>query len=485
MAPTIRAMWKLSSILAVSVGLASAATPPRLIEAPCFEASAWREADSLFRRSPHWIGADGAYSIDLGNNRTMWLFGDTWIDPSGQQSRSNAQMIRNSVAIQTGADPSNATIKFYWQTTADEAQQAFFVQQGDEWFWPGHGVRLYDRLILFLNRLRGTDIGLGFASAGWNALMIDNPDDEPTDWRIKTLQTPSNPLGIIVGFASVLQWQEHLYAFGSQDPVKSHPIYVARWPVEKVAKGELREPEWWGGADIGWIADSSSTPRWPVFENGQAELTIHFDDVTHQFIAVQTVGFGEADLAIRSAPELMGGIIVGFASVLQWQEHLYAFGSQDPVKSHPIYVARWPVEKVAKGELREPEWWGGADIGWIADSSSTPRWPVFENGQAELTIHFDDVTHQFIAVQTVGFGEADLAIRSAPELTGPWTPQRTIYRPPEYDRPNVMIYAAKAHPQFAGADLVLTYATNTFKFREHLTDGLIYYPRFVRLARCE
>ena len=42
----------------------------------------------------------------------------------------------------------------------------------------------------------------------------------------------------------------------------------------------------------------------------------------------------------------------------------------------------------------------------------------------------------------------------------------------------------KAHPELTGADLILTYATNTFEFAEHLSDSLIYYPRFVRLNRC-
>ena len=58
-----------------------------------------------------------------------------------------------------------------------------------------------------------------------------------------------------------------------------------------------------------------------------------------------------------------------------------------------------------------------------------------------------------------------------------------IFRPPEYERPKVMIYSAKAHPQLTGADLVMTYATNTFEFSEHLADSLIYYPHFVRASR--
>jgi hypothetical protein len=47
-----------------------------------------------------------------------------------------------------------------------------------------------------------------------------------------------------------------------------------------------------------------------------------------------------------------------------------------------------------------------------------------------------------------------------------------------------MIYAAKAHPELTGSDLVLTYATNSFDFGRHLSDSLLYYPRFVRLTRC-
>jgi hypothetical protein len=179
------------------------------------------------------------------------------------------------------------------------------------------------------------------------------------------------------------------------------------------------------------------------------------------------------------------GVAAGLASVIRWGAHIYAFGSQDAVMSHPIHVLRWPVEDVRKGNLLEPEWWAGTDVGWVGDSSRAPRWPVFENGQSELTIHYDSITGRFLDVQTNGFGSADVTIRSAPELTGPWTAPRMIYRPSEFYQPDIMIYAAKGHPQLLGADLVLTYATNSFRlFQEHMRDGLIYYPRFLRLTRC-
>jgi hypothetical protein len=178
------------------------------------------------------------------------------------------------------------------------------------------------------------------------------------------------------------------------------------------------------------------------------------------------------------------GILVGFAAVVRQGEYVYALGSQNPVKSHPIYAARWPAERVRRGELLDPEWWAGERLGWVRDSSSAPRWPLFENGQAELTVHVDAATRWFLAVHTQGFGAADVTMRAAPTLTGPWTAPRMIYRPPEYYRPNVMIYAGKAHPHLTGADLVLTYATNTFEFGELTAGSAIYYPRFVRLTSC-
>lgn len=342
-------------------------------EIPCYTASAWPEADALFRRDPHWIGGDVASTVDLGGGRTLWLFGDTWIDPTGRRDRRSARMINNSVAIQTGDDPTTATIRYVWGRRSDGTPEAVFPYRDSTWLWFGAGSRISDRLVLFLGKtIASPGTGLGFASAGWTAYLVDNPDDDPSNWRSRELATTPNQLGVVVGFACLVQQDGYLIALGALDPVKTLPIYAVRWPLERVQRGDLLAPEWWTGERTGWVPDASTQPRWPIFEHGQSELTVHRDPASGQYLAVQSVGFGATDVAMRSAPS----------------------------------------------------------------------------------------------------------------LTGPWSWPKVVYRPPEFTRPNVMIYAAKAHPHLTGADLVVTYATNTFVFSEHLTDSLIYYPRFVRLTQC-
>jgi hypothetical protein len=51
--------------------------------------------------------------------------------------------------------------------------------------------------------------------------------------------------------------------------------------------------------------------------------------------------------------------------------------------------------------------------------------------------------------------------------------------PPEKSKPNVIIYAAKAHPELSGADLIITYNTNA-PTETIIADTTIYYPRLVR-----
>ena len=76
--------------------------PVQPLSSELIQVEPWPEADTLFRSNPRWMGSDDAYSIDLGDGRTLWLFGDTFISRTFLNTRRLSTMIRNSVAIQSG-----------------------------------------------------------------------------------------------------------------------------------------------------------------------------------------------------------------------------------------------------------------------------------------------------------------------------------------------------------------------------------------------
>jgi hypothetical protein len=315
---------------------------------------AWPEADALFHKDPRWLGADDAYSVDLGGGRVLWLFADTFIATSDAGKRSESKLIRNSLAIQTGYDPTSASIQFFWNGT-DTEPASFFAEKDGTWYWPGDGERVGDKLLIFLMAVRSSPGGLGFEVFDSDAVLIENPDDDPTAWTISTPETPVNDRGAIVGSASVLTHDDHIYAFGSSGS-KSDLMHLARFPLASVTSAGPLTPEWVGPS--------------PAFEDAQTELTVHHD-----------------------------------ASRALWLE-----------------------------------------------------------------------------IQSRGFGATEIAMRTAPDITGPWSSMVDVYHPPESDRTDTIVYAAKAHPELTGADIVVTYASNSLDFGTLIADTSLYFPRFVRLT---
>jgi hypothetical protein len=329
-------------------------------------ASVWPEANEQFRKDGRWLGGDDAYTIDLGNGRILWLFGDSFIATDDSRDRKKAELVRNSVAIQQGYNPVSAEIRFYWGNINGNPS-SFFSDSGNEWYWPGHGIMLEGKLIVFLMRIcQKNDF---FDVSGWNAAMVENPAASPKNWIIKKLETPGSTFGITIGSATVMQQDGHIYAF-SVDPLNDHPVFLVRWPIDEFTQGILKNPAWWTGKKGGWVRQSQ-------------------------------------------------------------------------LKSRPP--------------------------------------PIFLGGQMEFSVHFDAQKKLFLQVQTKSFWDSDLTLRWSKNLTGPWSETISIYTPAESGIPEFAIYAGKAHPELAGADLIATYVVNTFDYDRLFEHDQIYYPVFLKI----
>ncbi|HEY3997891.1 MAG TPA: DUF4185 domain-containing protein [Candidatus Xenobia bacterium] len=277
--------WWLALML---VGVAVAQAPELFVEA-------WPAADALFHQDARWRGADDAYSVDLGGDRTLWLFGDTFVDLAGV-SRAHGVMVHNTVGLQVGRNPATARMQFCWRSGPD----AFFPSAGETYYWPGDGVRVGHSLLVFLMAVHAVPGGMGFEVTGWRAVRVGDVSGDPSSWTVEPVASPQNPWHVVVGSASVLVRGDWVYAYGTHEP-GVHDVYLCRWPVERLAAGDLQGAEWWTGA--GWSREG--TPA-PVLHDGQTELTVHWDRHLGHFLEVQTVGFGDASVAVRASRALVG-----------------------------------------------------------------------------------------------------------------------------------------------------------------------------------
>ncbi len=293
--------------------------------------------NSFFTADPGWRGADGAASVDLGNGRVLWLFSDSFICSDSSRSRKGSAIIRNSIAIQQGYDPETASLKFYWDKSKKKPR-AFFHLPGKYWFWTGHGVRVKDKLLIFLLKEHEVKTGIGFEAVGWYAVLIPNPDDDPANWKMKYIEGPDT-FGTIAGSAAVLADADHLYAYGAVEPA-THEVYVLRWKLDDACTGNLARPEWCINGT--WTERKTKLSVSEPLFIGATEYSVHYDHALKKFIQVQSYGFGEGKIGIRMADKLAG----------PWTESRMIFTPTYPgVKKPFMYSAKAHPELAGNGIL--------------------------------------------------------------------------------------------------------------------------------------
>lgn len=268
------------------------------------EATRWEEGEKIFHGDPRWLGGDGATAIDLGAGRVLWLFGDSFIDTQSNGSRSLSALARNSIAIQTGYDPSTAGMKFYWKMK-DGKPAAFFAPKGDTWYWPASGTMLGRHLIIFLMEIQATEKNaLGFETRGWKAVWVDNPRDDPGRWRLTYLISPQKN-GLIVGSGNPIVADGFLQVLAADETDRA--VYLVRWPVRLARTGTLTAPQWWAGGPAGWASgkDTRAKPEC-IFAEGQMEFTVEYLPREKRYLQVQTLSVMNPCLAWATAPATTG-----------------------------------------------------------------------------------------------------------------------------------------------------------------------------------
>lgn len=227
--------WLLLVSVAAFADRATAEPLPRVVKAE--PAVDWNER---FNGREGWIGGDGVYSVSLADDRVLFFFGDSLIGKVSN-GRRNAQMVNNSVGLFSATHSHNG-IRFVSGPTKDGKPSAIIKPaEGTGWFWPHAGVIVGSRLHLFLAHIdkAGSDGPFGFKQIGEFLATVENPLDDPIDWRIEQRRLPFAEFAErreTIWGAAVLVDGDWLYVYGITDRRKqlgSKRLIVARTPLDK------------------------------------------------------------------------------------------------------------------------------------------------------------------------------------------------------------------------------------------------------------
>jgi hypothetical protein len=291
--------------------------------------------EAAFIRDAGWTGGDGAYSVALGDDRLLWLFGDTLIGRVTEGRRIDSHLIHNSAAIQTGAHPAERSLSFFYRTTESGLPQALFLPDlMNGWWWPYHGVRTPQGLFLFWLQIEAAEgpAAFGFRLiASWLA-QVENPCAPPDAWTLTARRIPWGNERRLFG-SSILVRDGFVYIYGTVDEAATgaarKQVVLARVPVGELA--EFGAWRFYAGGE--WVADGERAL--PVCDEAAAELSVSHLPGSDRYVMVYTRGGLSETIDLRSAPRPEGPwsepVSVYRCPEADWAPEIFCYAA----KAHP------------------------------------------------------------------------------------------------------------------------------------------------------
>ena len=242
-----------------------------------------------------WLGADAAYSVPLGD-RTLWLFGDTFVGRPSAADRQDSTFIHNSVGI-SRCTRDGWKIRYVWGRTDEGLPNDFLARPVNGWWWLFDGFTHDGALLLGLLEVeeappRGP-LALPFRFTGVELARIENPGDPPEAWRSEIL--PLHAGTRAVPSSALVPHGEYLYLFTFlTDAAGRHPRVLARTRLDSLIGAGARPDQ-----SLQYLSQAGTWK--PGLDADDARVLMH-DSATE--MSVDRVGNGW--LAVYSHPNTRG-----------------------------------------------------------------------------------------------------------------------------------------------------------------------------------
>src|SRR5205823_628817 len=172
-------------------------------------------------RTDDWTGADGVYSIPLGEGSVMWDFSDTFLGSvNADGTRPNdAPIINNDLVMQRGG----ALVTTVHGGTST-APASLFTPSDASWYWMGDGTVENGTLRVFLPKYTRT--GPGAWDWMWSGTDIGSVAANGT-----TTLRPAPAEGGVTWGAAILEGPSWTYVYGVEDLQLVKYLHLARAPA--------------------------------------------------------------------------------------------------------------------------------------------------------------------------------------------------------------------------------------------------------------
>ncbi|WP_411031229.1 DUF4185 domain-containing protein [Spongiimicrobium sp. 3-5] len=202
-------------------------------------------------------GADGAISFPLSNGNSVFMMGDSFLEPVMEGKRNPKSKMINNTFIVTDTENSRSTSIF--KNTLDNPETMLIPINDNgikEYYWPGHGFEFNNELHIFMSKFthdtQDVDNTWGFAYTGTDYLKL-----EKDTYKIIAQQDfpYSNQNGVHYGH-SIVKEDDYTYIYGSKVEGENAVLHVARGKIsEKDSK--LSDYQFFNGSN--WVNDPTTS----------------------------------------------------------------------------------------------------------------------------------------------------------------------------------------------------------------------------------
>jgi hypothetical protein len=258
-------------------------------QSTCWDNSVYVCRDSLyidlFTRSTGWTGGDATYSVDLKNGKTLWMFGDSFIDQVGpDRTRPSFRLINNVFVIQDGAE----LITHHQGTSVKPKAFATPPEEGD-WYWPGDGTVANGKLYVFMH---------GFGTGGGGMWDFFRTSVDLLTVNIETLEIESNVRlfidPTISWGAAIMEDDDFTYVYGVKSVNPNKYLYIAR------TSADLMEAwQYYDGSR--WVSDAAQAAQ--IFDGVSEQFSVWKDGATYYFLTQHNVFGKEISIYNSSLPQ--------------------------------------------------------------------------------------------------------------------------------------------------------------------------------------